>query len=123
MLVSEGDVVGFWRTVPASPRGNYAWGYVGRVSKSDVRRSPAVRLCARGTVRRVVSRQWVILHHHATGREVQIATRNIIGQWDQITDQTLFEIKMANKARARKAKERRNVRDMQYRKQLNLPFG
>jgi hypothetical protein len=62
----------------------------------------------------------VILYHDTSRKEVQIAMRNVIGRWDQITDQMLFDLRMANKARARIARERRNARDLQYRKQLTF---
>ena len=83
---------------------------------------PGVRTCARGIVRKVLSKQQVIVHYPARRLDVQISTRIIIGRWDQITDQALFNLRMASKAKAQIAKDRRNARDRQFRSQQRLPF-
>ena len=115
MNLPSGTTIGFWRNHPASP-GHF------HPSRGPGPRLPAVRTCAKGVLLRYVNKSQAIVHYPERRVDVQISTRIIIGRWDEITDQTLFDLRMAQKAKARSAKERKNARDLQFRKQQQLPL-
>jgi hypothetical protein len=111
-----GDIIGFLRTIPSTP-GGYS------PQRGVSPRVPAVRVCSKGIVQEYVGKGQLIVVSTTLGWDVQIYAKNIVGLWNEIDDQTLTNLRMDKRVKARASRERRShAREEQFRKQLPLPL-